>query len=166
MAAQFGQIWTTRGRCGGLEPGDGRNDGDGAGSERAASATGGSPGHGHARTGAEGRAPHGDDDQESEPVAGPGDAGEGDRGGHDGAGEGDAGDTTMSLADRHGKMRELHEGAMTKIRAVLNDEQKAKFDAMQAHRRSTWSMATGRRRLRLRRRREQDPGSCVKAAGR
>ena len=42
-------------------------------------------------------------------------------------------DTTVSAADRHSKMRELHEGAMTKIRAVLNDEQKAKFDAMQAH---------------------------------
>ncbi len=42
-------------------------------------------------------------------------------------------DTTMSQADRHSKMMSIHEAAQTKIRAVLNDEQKTKFDAMQAH---------------------------------
>lgn len=44
-------------------------------------------------------------------------------------------DTTMTQADRRSKMMSIHEAAQTKIRAVLNDEQKTKFDAMQAHRR-------------------------------
>ena len=44
-------------------------------------------------------------------------------------------DTTLSKEDRHSKMMDLHEAAMTKIRAVLNDDQKTKFDAMEAHRR-------------------------------
>lgn len=43
-------------------------------------------------------------------------------------------DTAGSEQDRHGKMKEIHEAAQTKIRAVLNDEQKTKFDAMVAHR--------------------------------
>ncbi len=42
-------------------------------------------------------------------------------------------DTTMSPEDRHTKMKGLHEATMAKVRAVLNDEQKTKFDAMQAH---------------------------------
>ncbi len=42
-------------------------------------------------------------------------------------------DTSMSQADRKSKMMGIHEAAMTKVRAVLNDEQKTKFDAMQAH---------------------------------
>ncbi len=44
-------------------------------------------------------------------------------------------DTTLSQEDRHSKMMSIHEAAQTKIRAVLNDEQKTKFDAMMAHRR-------------------------------
>ncbi len=44
-------------------------------------------------------------------------------------------DTTMSQEERHSKMMSIHEAAQTKIRAVLNDEQKTKFDAMQAHHR-------------------------------
>ena len=44
-------------------------------------------------------------------------------------------DTAMSQDDRHVKMKGIHDTAMTKVRAVLNDEQKTKFDAMEAHRR-------------------------------
>lgn len=44
-------------------------------------------------------------------------------------------DTTISKEDRHAKMKSIHEAAMTKIRAVLNDEQKAKFDAIAAQHR-------------------------------
>ncbi len=43
-------------------------------------------------------------------------------------------DTSMSQADRKSKMMSIHEAAMSKVRAVLNDEQKTKFDAMEAHR--------------------------------
>ena len=43
-------------------------------------------------------------------------------------------DTTLSDADKHAKMMTLHQAAQTKVRAVLNDEQKAKFDQMEAHR--------------------------------
>ena len=43
-------------------------------------------------------------------------------------------DTSLSQDDRHAKMMSIHEAAQTKIRAVLNDEQKTKFDAMMAHR--------------------------------
>ena len=43
-------------------------------------------------------------------------------------------DTSLSQDDRHAKMMTIHEAAQTKIRAVLNDEQKTKFDAMVAHR--------------------------------
>ena len=44
-------------------------------------------------------------------------------------------DTTLSQDDKHSKMKGIHEAAMTKVRAVLNDDQKTKFDAMEAHRR-------------------------------
>ncbi len=43
-------------------------------------------------------------------------------------------DTSLTEDDRHAKMKGIHEAAETKIRAVLNDDQKAKFDAMMAHR--------------------------------
>ena len=43
--------------------------------------------------------------------------------------------TTMSQDDRRSQMMTIHQTAQTKIRAVLNDEQKTKFDAMVAHRR-------------------------------
>lgn len=42
-------------------------------------------------------------------------------------------DTTMSQEDRHSRMTGIREAALTKMRAVLSDEQKTKFDAMQAH---------------------------------
>jgi len=41
-------------------------------------------------------------------------------------------DTTMSQADKRSKMMEIHQASQDKIRDVLNDEQKTKFDAMQA----------------------------------
>ena len=44
-------------------------------------------------------------------------------------------DTSLSQDDRRSKTMSIHEAAQTKIRAVLNDEQKTKFDAMMAHRR-------------------------------
>ena len=52
-------------------------------------------------------------------------------------------DTTMSQDDRHSKMMSLHQAAQTKIRAVLNDEQKTKFDAMEAHRRDRMEHGDG-----------------------
>jgi len=44
-------------------------------------------------------------------------------------------DTAISQGDRHAKMRSIHEAAMVKVRAVLNDEQRAKLDAMVAQHR-------------------------------
>ncbi len=44
-------------------------------------------------------------------------------------------DTSLSQDDRRSKMMGIHQAAETKIRAVLNDEQKTKFDAMMAHHR-------------------------------
>ncbi|QNI36296.1 Spy/CpxP family protein refolding chaperone [Edaphobacter albus] len=41
-------------------------------------------------------------------------------------------DTSMSKADKRSKMMDLHKSSDDKIRAVLNDDQKTKFDAMQA----------------------------------
>jgi protein CpxP len=43
-------------------------------------------------------------------------------------------DTTLAQADKRGKMMEIHKAAQDKIRAVLNDEQKTKYDAMVAQR--------------------------------
>jgi Spy/CpxP family protein refolding chaperone len=42
-------------------------------------------------------------------------------------------DTSMSQADKRSKMMDLHKSSNDKIRAVLTDEQKTKFDAMQAN---------------------------------
>ena len=42
-------------------------------------------------------------------------------------------DTTIAPADKHAKMKAIHEGQTAKIRAILTDEQKPKFDAMLAH---------------------------------
>lgn len=42
-------------------------------------------------------------------------------------------DTSTAQPDKRAKMMSIHEASDTKIRAVLNDEQKTKFDAMQAH---------------------------------
>ena len=44
-------------------------------------------------------------------------------------------DTSLQPADRRAKMMDLHKAENDKIRAVLNDDQKAKYDAMQAKRR-------------------------------
>lgn len=41
-------------------------------------------------------------------------------------------DTSIAKPDKRGKMMEIHKAAQDKIRAVLNDEQKTKYDAMQA----------------------------------
>ena len=41
-------------------------------------------------------------------------------------------DTSMSKADKRSKMMDLHKSSNDKIRAVLTDDQKTKFDAMQA----------------------------------
>lgn len=42
-------------------------------------------------------------------------------------------DTTTSRQDKRSKMMAIHQASQDKIRNVLNDEQKTKFDAMQAH---------------------------------
>jgi Spy/CpxP family protein refolding chaperone len=43
-------------------------------------------------------------------------------------------DTSLSQDDRRSKMMTIHEGAQAKIRALLTDDQKTKFDAMVAKR--------------------------------
>jgi Spy/CpxP family protein refolding chaperone len=41
-------------------------------------------------------------------------------------------DTSLAPEDRHAKFQQIHGATAQKIREVLNDEQKAKFDQMQA----------------------------------
>lgn len=41
-------------------------------------------------------------------------------------------DTATAPADKRAKMMAIHEDSMGKVRALLTDEQKSKFDAMQA----------------------------------
>jgi protein CpxP len=41
-------------------------------------------------------------------------------------------DTSIAQADKRAKMMEIHKAAQAKIRAVLTDDQKTKYDAMQA----------------------------------
>ena len=41
-------------------------------------------------------------------------------------------DTATAPADKRAKMMAIHEDSMTKVRALLTDEQKTKFDAMEA----------------------------------
>ena len=43
-------------------------------------------------------------------------------------------DTSLQGPDRHAKMMDLHKAENDKIRAVLNDDQRTKYDAMQAKR--------------------------------
>ena len=43
-------------------------------------------------------------------------------------------DTSLQPADRRAKMMDLHKAESDKIHAVLNDDQKAKYDAMEAKR--------------------------------
>lgn len=52
-------------------------------------------------------------------------------------------DTSLSQDDRHAKMMSIHQASETKIRAVLNDDQKTKFDAMVAHRRDRMQHGNG-----------------------
>jgi periplasmic protein CpxP/Spy len=40
-------------------------------------------------------------------------------------------DTSLSPQDRHAKMRDIHENAMSQVRSVLTPEQQAKLDQMQ-----------------------------------
>ncbi len=42
-------------------------------------------------------------------------------------------DTSIPQADKREKMKAIHEGQNAKIRAILTDDQKPKFDAMLAH---------------------------------
>ena len=44
-------------------------------------------------------------------------------------------DTSTPREDKRSKMQTIHQAQNDKIRAVLNDEQKTKYDAMEAHRR-------------------------------
>ena len=44
------------------------------------------------------------------------------------------GDTSVAGPEKHAKMMEIHQAQTEKVRAVLNDQQKAKFDAMEQHR--------------------------------
>lgn len=41
-------------------------------------------------------------------------------------------DTSLSQDERRSKMMEIRKGSQDKIRAILTDEQKTKYDAMQA----------------------------------
>jgi protein CpxP len=41
-------------------------------------------------------------------------------------------DTTVAQSDKRAKMMAIHQASQDKIRAVLNDEQKTKYDALQA----------------------------------
>ena len=41
-------------------------------------------------------------------------------------------DTSMAKADRRAKMMDIRKAAQDKVRAVLTDDQKTKYDAMQA----------------------------------
>ena len=41
-------------------------------------------------------------------------------------------DTSIAQADKHAKMMEIHKAAQDKIRALLTDDQKTKYDALQA----------------------------------
>ncbi len=52
-------------------------------------------------------------------------------------------DTSLQPADRRAKMMDLHKAENDKMRAVLNDDQKAKFDAMEAKRHERMQHGTG-----------------------
>ena len=41
-------------------------------------------------------------------------------------------DTSTPQADKHAKMMEIHKASQDKIRGVLTDDQKTKYDALQA----------------------------------
>ena len=52
-------------------------------------------------------------------------------------------DTSLQPADRHAKMMDLHKAESDKLRAVLNEDQKAKFDAMEAKRHDRMQHGSG-----------------------
>jgi periplasmic protein CpxP/Spy len=52
-------------------------------------------------------------------------------------------DDSLSQEDRRSKMREIFEASNKKIRDVLNDDQKKKFDEMQAKRRERMEKRSG-----------------------
>ena len=52
-------------------------------------------------------------------------------------------DTSLQGADRRTKMMDLHKAENEKIRAVLNDDQKTKFDAMEAKRHDRMQHGSG-----------------------
>lgn len=52
-------------------------------------------------------------------------------------------DESLSPEDRRSKMREIFEASNKKIRDVLNDDQKKKFDEMQAKRRERMEKRSG-----------------------
>lgn len=45
-------------------------------------------------------------------------------------------DTSLSQQDRRGKMMDIHKASEDKIRALLTDDQKTKYDALQAEMRA------------------------------
>jgi len=47
-------------------------------------------------------------------------------------------DTSLSQQDRRAKFMQIHQATQQSIRDVLNDDQKAKFDQMQARRKERW----------------------------
>jgi len=47
-------------------------------------------------------------------------------------------DQSMSREEKMPKMRDIHESAAAKIRALLNDDQKKKFDDMEKERQERW----------------------------
>ena len=49
-------------------------------------------------------------------------------------------DTSMSQQDRRAKFQQIHQDTQQKIHDVLNDDQKAKFDQMQARRKEHMGM--------------------------
>lgn len=53
-------------------------------------------------------------------------------------------DTTLAPADKHTKMKAIHDGQMTKIRAILTDDQKPKFDEMIARQQEHMDRRRGR----------------------
>ncbi len=47
-------------------------------------------------------------------------------------------DTSMAREDRHSKMREIHQTASGQVRALLNEDQQKKYDALEQERHQEW----------------------------
>lgn len=52
-------------------------------------------------------------------------------------------DTSVAQTDKRAKMMDIHKASSDKIRAVLNDDQKTKYDAMQAKAQERWQNREG-----------------------